>query len=222
MKTVKALIFDFNGTLFWDTHYHQKAWASIAERYGRGSYSEAEMHFLNGKTNKEVISFLVGSDLPEERIRSLSQEKEELYIQLCQEAKDRSLAPGALALFERAQEQGLLLAIATSAGPSNMNWYRSWFPLDRYFKEEFILTDNGIRKSKPHPAIYLDTLSALGLPGSSCIVFEDTKAGILSAHRAGIGTIYAVASTGADLAITMAMDEVHGHIKSFDEILLEQ
>ncbi len=221
MKTVKALIFDFNGTLFWDTLYHQKAWAAIASKYGTSPYTEEQMHLLNGRTNSETISFLVGDGIPPGQIKEISAEKEQLYIQMCQDAMPLSLAPGAICLFEKALKKGLKLAIATSAGPDNMAWYKRWFSLNTYFSDSLIITDDYKRKGKPDPAIYLDTLSALGLDGGSCVVFEDTKSGILSAHRAKISRIYAVASLGADIGTTAAMGETHGHITSFDQFVLE-
>lgn len=221
MKTVKALIFDFNGTLFWDTVYHQKAWASIAEKYGKSPYTEEQMHLLNGRTNSETIAFLVGEKLPLHQVKAISEEKERLYIDMCRSSLPLSLAPGAVDLFKRAQDRGIKLAIATSAGPDNMAWYKRWFSLNTYFPEELIITDDYKRKGKPDAAIYLDTLAALGLDGESCVVFEDTKSGILSASRAGIGTIYAIASEGADIETTGAMGETHGLLSSFDQFVLE-
>ncbi len=221
MKTVKALIFDFNGTLFWDTVYHQKAWAHIADKYGKHPYTEEQMHLLNGRTNRETITFLVGEGLSASTIQKISEEKEQLYIDLCQASMPLSLAKGAVNLFEDAMQKGIKLAIATSAGPDNMAWYRKWFSLDTHFHPSLIITDDSKRKGKPDPAIYLDTLAALELDGSSCVVFEDTKSGIISASRAGIGRIYAIASLGADIGTTAAMGETHGRLDSFDQFVLE-
>ncbi|MDT4762899.1 HAD family phosphatase [Sphaerochaeta sp. PS] len=221
MKTVKALIFDFNGTLFWDTSYHQRAWGAIAHKYGTHPYTREEMHLLNGRTNSQTISYLVGKDLPESQIQAISQEKEQLYSEICRSEGPLSLAPGALSLFEKAIRKGIQIAIATSAGDDNMAFYRQWFDLDSYFPRHLIITDDHIRESKPHPAIYLDTLKALGVSGSEAVVFEDTRSGILSASAAGIATIYAIASDGADRETTEAMEQVHGLIASFDQFVLE-
>ena len=221
MKTVKALIFDFNGTLFWDTLYHQKAWSCIANTYGTHPYTEEEMHHLNGRTNSETIAFLVGEHLSASQIKEIAEEKERLYIEMCQQAMPLYLAEGAVNLFETARKKGIKIAIATSAGPDNMAWYKKWFSLNDYFCDSLIITDDNKRKGKPDPAIYLDTLSALDLDGSSCVVFEDTRSGILSASRAGIGKIYAVASQGADIETTAAMGETHGQLRCFDQFVLE-
>lgn len=220
MKTAKALIFDFNGTLFWDTPYHQKAWTTIADKYASHPYTADQMHLLNGRTNKETITTLVERDISAEEIHQIAEEKEQLYIQMCLLAMPLSLAQGAVALFEKAIEQGIKIAIATSAGEGNMAWYKRWFSLSTYFPDHLIITDNNQRAGKPNPAIYLDTLAALAVKGEDCVVFEDTKSGILSASRAGIGRIYAIASEGADIETTKAMGETHSLLYSFDQFVL--
>ncbi len=52
-----------------------------------------------------------------------------------------------------------------------------------------------VSRCKPDPEIYLTAAAALGLPAAECVVFEDAKAGIESARRAGAGRIVALAST---------------------------
>ncbi|MFR4850278.1 HAD family hydrolase, partial [Alistipes finegoldii] len=52
-----------------------------------------------------------------------------------------------------------------------------------------------VTRCKPDPEIYLTAAAALGLAPAECVVFEDAKAGIESARRAGAGRIVALAST---------------------------
>ncbi len=46
-----------------------------------------------------------------------------------------------------------------------------------------------VAEKKPAPDIYLLTLEMLDLPAEDCIAIEDTRNGLLSAHRAGIATV---------------------------------
>ncbi|MGE4454922.1 MAG: HAD family hydrolase [Sphaerochaeta sp.] len=222
MRTDRALIFDFNGTLFWDTEYHRKAWGAISLRLRNRPFTDKESHHLNGRTNAETIAYLLGRTPSEEEVFRISGEKEELYEDICLGNRPLSLAPGAIALFKRAKLAGFQLAIATSAGEDNIRRYEAWFSLSEYVPSSLIIYDNGKRKGKPEPDIYQDTCKALGLNPEACTVFEDTKAGILSASRAGIGSIYAVGSPGADLQTIQAMEGVHGLITNFSEFNLKQ
>ena len=52
-----------------------------------------------------------------------------------------------------------------------------------------------VTRCKPDPEIYLTAAASLGVPPSECLVFEDAKAGIEAADRAGAGCIVAIATT---------------------------
>ena len=42
---------------------------------------------------------------------------------------------------------------------------------------------------KPHPQVYLQMLSALGLPARECLAFEDSANGLAAATAAGLRTV---------------------------------
>ncbi|AEV28517.1 haloacid dehalogenase superfamily protein, subfamily IA, variant 3 with third motif having DD or ED [Sphaerochaeta pleomorpha str. Grapes] len=220
MKTGKALIFDFNGTLFWDTSYNREAWGAIAKKYRNKPFTDEEMHLLNGRTNYQTVAYLLGYSCDQKTADSIAREKEALYIQICEDHHPLHLAPGAESLLKKAKLLGIPMAIATSAGKENMDHYKQWFSLGRYFDEHLIITDDGKRRGKPEPDIYLEACKALGYSPSSCIVFEDTKSGIQSAINAGITEIYAIASNGADIETIKAMEHVHGLLSDFNQFNL--
>ncbi len=221
MRTDKALIFDFNGTLFWDTEYHKTAWSTISERYRGVSLSRKESHHLNGRTNAETIAYLLGRTPSATEVRAISEEKEGLYEQICLANLPLSLAPGSVGLIKAAKEKDIPIAIATSAGEDNIRRYQDWFNLRSLFDESAIIFDNGKRKSKPEPDIYLDACKALGMAARFCTVFEDTRAGIMAAQGAHIGSIIAVASPGSDTQTIKGMDGVHALINDFSLYSLE-
>jgi len=215
LRTDKALIFDFNGTLFWDSEYHRQAWNNVSMLYRKKPLSLGESHHLNGRTNAETITYLLGYLPDPAELERLSEEKELLYQQICMDNQPLQLAPGFLDLASRAKELAVPMAIATSAGRSNIERYKRWFDLCALIDESLIIYDNKVRKGKPEPDIYLDACRALGIEPALCTVFEDTKAGILSARRAGIGSIWAVASAGSDRETIQAMEGVHGLLEDF-------
>lgn len=221
LRTDKALIFDFNGTLFWDSDYHREAWSSVSVLYRGKPLSLSESYYLNGRTNSETIAYILGYMPEKKELERLGEEKELLYRTICIRNRPLRLAPGFLDLAARAKQLNIPMAIATSAGKSNIEQYKKWFDLCNLIAEDLIIYDNGVRKSKPEPDIYLDACKALGIEPALCTVFEDTKAGILSAKSAGIGTIWAVASPGSDRETMQAMEGVHGLIDDFSRVKLQ-
>ncbi|WP_332446427.1 HAD family hydrolase [Sphaerochaeta sp.] len=222
MRTDRALIFDFNGTLFWDTLYHRQAWGAMSLRLRGVVLSEAESHYLDGRTNQQTLAYLLGREIPEDEVVQLSNEKELLYESICLSHRPLALANGAEYLIKKAEQAGRAVAIATSAGPDNIERYKKWFNLSDLVPDSLIIHDNGMRRGKPFPDLYLDACSALGCVPATCTVFEDTKAGILAAQAAGMGCIYAMKSPGSDIQTLQAMEGIHGLLDDFTQFTLDQ
>jgi beta-phosphoglucomutase-like phosphatase (HAD superfamily) len=81
--------------------------------------------------------------------------------------------------------------VASSAPQENIDFLVDELGLRRYFKA---LCAGHELPGKPDPAIFLHAAAALELPPQSCIVIEDSRAGIEAARRAGMKCI-AVATT---------------------------
>jgi beta-phosphoglucomutase-like phosphatase (HAD superfamily) len=54
----KGVIFDFNGTLFWDTDLHNKAWLKFASNHGQKLTKEELKVKLHGKVNRDILEYL--------------------------------------------------------------------------------------------------------------------------------------------------------------------
>ena len=70
---MKGIIFDFNGTMFQDSHLHEEAWVHMVNKYSKGSLSEEDILLnLHGRTNKEILNYFISDSLSEEEISKLS------------------------------------------------------------------------------------------------------------------------------------------------------
>lgn len=217
----KGLIFDFNGTLFWDTWQNREAWKAMSRQLRGTELSDDESAMLNGRTNPATIEYLLGRSPTPDEISRISETKEEMYAALCLSHPERlSLAPGAEQLLDAGKRRDIPLAIATSCGAGNLARYKEWFDLHRWFSDDRITYDRGLFPGKPHPAVYLAAARTLGLEPCDCIVFEDTRSGIESALAAGIGQIWAVASEMADIETTSRMQGVSGVLLDFGKFNL--
>ncbi len=95
--------------------------------------------------------------------------------------------PGAVELVKKLKESGLKVAVASASHMSLIEGVLRRMEIIDYFDtwhsgelEEF---------TKPHPAVYLTTAAKLGVRPEECIAFEDSYAGLRSAHAAGMVTI---------------------------------
>ena len=188
MKTAEALVFDFNGTLFWDSKYNLAAWNEISLRYRGIPYSLQEREQLDGRTSGITAAYFLKRDEKDPLVQKVIEEKEDLYARLCVKDGTPHLAPGATELWKKAREKGYKLAIATSAPKRNMEMYCTWWP--ELKQMDAIVCDDGKRRGKPMPDIYLDVCKALECEPASVIVFEDSVQGIMAARAAKVGQIW--------------------------------
>ena len=197
MRKFKGIIFDFNGTIFLDSPFHEKAWLQFAkQQLGRTVSKQEYYESIHGRSNPMIYRFLYGKELPPAQAASFGQGKEELYRSLCLQNRSRlQLAEGAEALFEFLNQHHIPHAIATSSEISNVTFFKKLFPLERWFGEN-IVYDDGKIKGKPEPDLYLKAGERLGLRLQDCIVVEDANSGLIAAKRAGAGLVLGIAPYG--------------------------
>ncbi len=192
--SITALIFDFNGTLYFDSHLHIEAWKRFLPRHGFPSMTDEQFkeRFL-GRNNAEILETLHGHPLTPEVIETLAEEKEAIYREICHERPDQlHLVRGAIEYFDYLKARGIPFTIATGSCKSNVDFYFEVFDLGRWFDRELIVYDDGTIPGKPDPTFYLKSAAAIGKDPRECMVFEDSFSGIHSAHNAGVGRIVAI------------------------------
>ncbi len=192
--TYQGIIFDFNGTLFWDMDLHKSVWQERILQYRERPLTdeEWEMKFV-GRANSEIWPWVLGFRPTDEEISELCEEKEQAYRDLLADQPHRvKLVDGAVELFETCLSQGIGIAIGTAAGQSNIDFYREIFELHRWFRPDRIVYDNGTIPGKPHPALFTTAMARLDLDPGKCIVVEDGTLGIQAARAAGAGKVYGI------------------------------
>ena len=211
MMTYKGVIFDFNGTLFWDTAFHNQAFDIFLDKHQRHLTDDEKRIKIHGKTNPDIMKGIFGDDLTDLEIEDLSQEKELIYRKLC--VNDLHFAPGAEDLFVFLSASKIPFTIATSAGIENVDFYFEHMNLNRWFKLDDIVYNDGSFRGKPFPDIFLAAAKKLKLLPQETLMFEDSVAGIQAAENAGAGKIYIVNSNndtykGFDHEIITNFDKV--------------
>lgn len=125
--------------------------------------------------------------------------------------------PGAIDLVKKLKGLGLKLAVASASHMELIEGVLKRLDIIDYFDtwhsgelEEF---------TKPHPAVYLTTAAKLGVNPYECIAFEDSHAGLRSAHAAGMITISVPALEVYD---DVKFDLAHYKISSLEKYILEE
>jgi beta-phosphoglucomutase len=193
IHAAKAVIFDFNGTLFADSQFHNDAWDTFARLHGKSlTQNDIENH-IHGFINKEILEFLFQRPLSHYEMDSFYEEKESIYRQICLDNPLKCLlTPGAEIYLDYLLENNIPRTIATASYLPNVNLYFQLFDLQKWFSLEDVIFDSGAYRGKPFPDLFLAAAEKIHVPISKCLVIEDSVGGIQAARNAGAEKIVAV------------------------------
>jgi len=211
-----SVIFDFNGTLFWDTPLHNRAWDLFLENHHITISDEEKDRVLHGRHNQEILKMLFGHDLADEKVGIFISEKEDIYQKLVSET-GLKLAPGVENFLDFLKRTGIRFTIATASGIENVSFYFEYLDLGRWFDFSKVVFNNGVIKSKPDPEIFITAMRILGTDPGRTVIFEDSDTGIRAALAAKPGKVIRVNSSGRDdqaseLLTISHFDQVPGDI----------
>lgn len=182
--TKYAFIFDMDGTLVDNMHFHTQAWQIMLDENGIKANAEDFLVKTAGKTNREIIPQI----LPEaslEKIIELSERKESLYRKLF--LPHRKPIEGVVEFLDEAKKIGIRLAVATAAPIANMEFILDGLKLRDFF--DAITTADDVKNGKPHPEVFLKSAEKLNVFPDNCLVFEDALNGFEAALRAKMKSI---------------------------------
>ncbi|WP_321348890.1 HAD family phosphatase [uncultured Draconibacterium sp.] len=194
---ITGVVFDFNGTLFWDTHLQNESWDRFLEKYGFSFSEEEKKKYIHGINAKDTFEYLFKRELDDSEVYRLTEEKEVIYRSMCLE-HGMQLAPGAEQLIRFLMSSGVALGIATASAKNNVDFFIQHFNLLSYFTLGHIIYNDGTMRGKPHPDLFNKAISALGTKPEETLIFEDSHAGIEAALRSGAAEVIIVNSANAD------------------------
>lgn len=192
----QGVIFDFNGTLFFDSDKHVLAWGRIARELRGVELTDQELqeHFY-GVPNNRAVEYLLQRPCGEEEANHYSELKEAYYRDFCRADAERfHLVAGAEALFDRLREREIPFNIASASIKPNIDFFVESFGLARWFDPEKIVYDDGSYENKVE--MFLQAAKVLNVPIEKCMIFEDSESGIRDAVKAGCRNIVVIDSMG--------------------------
>jgi beta-phosphoglucomutase len=181
----RAVIFDIDGTIVDNMHLHAEAFAVFAERHGLPPLTKEDRARLDGRRNSEIFPILFKRDVPRDEWLAYEHEKESLYREL---SRGRLLPmKGLHALIDRLKEEGIPVALATSAPQPNVTHTLAELDLTDAFS--IIVRGDEVARGKPAPDVFIEAARRLGVAAADCLVFEDAPMGIEAAHAAGMRVV---------------------------------
>ena len=208
-----AFLFDLNGTVIDDMHYHAAAWFDILNNdLGAGLTWEEVKVQMYGKNDELLIRIFGVNHFSQERIKELSVEKERRYQQAY--LPQLKLMEGLQQLLDQSKAAGIKMAIGSAAIPFNIDFVLTNLKLYKYFP--VVVSADDVFISKPNPETFLRCAELLGVKAKDCIVFEDAPKGVESANNAGMSCF--VLTTTHPKEDFAAYDNIIGFAKDYTSL----
>ncbi|MDR1629179.1 MAG: HAD family phosphatase [Oscillospiraceae bacterium] len=178
---IKAVIFDMDGLMFDTERLYVQAWDYAGEQLGLGKvgYMNLKTLGMNITLARQVWMEEFGGLYDEEGINYHAK----VFLKDYFSKNKLPVKPGLYALLEHLACRGYKLAVASSTYHDEVLDKLRHAGVDFYFHA--VIGGDMVRHSKPDPEIYLAACRAVGEPPQNCMALEDSRNGILSAHRAG-------------------------------------
>mgnify|MGYP000161475257 CR=1 FL=1 len=181
-----------DGVLVDNMRIHARAYDIFYERHGVGNRQNV-LKELSGLGNDEIMQRLFTPERLAELggWQALSEEKEAIYREIY--APEIRPVAGLRDLLLRLRALGIRCAVGSSGCRANVDFVLERCGIAGFFDAR--ISGDAVTRCKPDPEIYLKAAEALDVTPGECIVFEDAKAGIEAARRAGAERIVALATT---------------------------
>lgn len=182
----QAFLFDLNGTMIDDMHFHAKAWFQILNDDLGAALTWDEVKVQMYGKNSEVLDRIFGKGkFTVEQAQELSVEKERRYQK--EYFPHLKLIDGLDNFLENARQAGIKMAIGSAAIPFNIDFVLDNLNIRPYFQT--IVSADDVADSKPDPETFLKAAQLLGVEPSACVVFEDAPKGVEAAQNAGMACV---------------------------------
>lgn len=181
MSLLKAIIFDMDGVLLLSTSVHEHAYKKSLQEVGitdicynrfAGMRTDEAMKIILAEKNIKASSEMISRLTKRKRVLSSAMLKE-----------DVPLVYGCKELLISLKRK-FKLALVSSASVGTVDIFLDSSESRQLF--DVIINGEDVTRAKPDSAIYLLSLSKLGLNAKECLVVEDALNGVISAKEAGI------------------------------------
>lgn len=191
---IKAVFFDFNGTLYFDRDINEITWKDTIYKIA-GNQIDFDKFFPQFKSTMDYLVIeeaykLINKPYTNEEIYKWVNYKEESYRKYGIEHKRIMLSPGAEEVLDYLKSKNVPVILCTSSIIENVEYYYKYFNLDKWFIKSQTVYDTGEYNSKAQ--MYQECARRLNTKLDEGIVIEDSVKSIKEAIAGGANKIIAI------------------------------
>ncbi len=191
---IKAFIFDLDGTITESEALHRKAFNILLRKYHLFIPKKLWREKFVGTGSHFIAHYYIAKYHLPEKLDDFVQRRKQKYQELLRGVRLKTV-PCFFAFYNAAKRRGIKIIIASSGHYSNCR--RSLRAIG-LFRVSLVSIEH-VHSRKPNPEIFLKAAKRLRVKPSECLVFEDSRPGILAAKRAGMKVVALTTTTPRSL-----------------------
>ncbi len=182
---IEAVFFDMDGLMLDTEPITIKAKVIEGQKLGLAISEDMVRHTI-GMSQKHVDQYFK-SFFQDRYDHQYFIKKRREYLFRYMEEHGLPLKKGLVEVLSYLSSKNIPLAVVTSSTREIVEQYMQYGDIFNYFS--FIITGDEVKEGKPNPDVYLYAAKKLNVNPCNCIVFEDSKNGVISASKAGMNVI---------------------------------
>jgi HAD superfamily hydrolase (TIGR01509 family) len=175
---VKLIIFDLDGVLVDTKEIHYDSLnESLGENY-KINWNEHLSKYDGLKTNQKLDLLSNEKGLPTDTHKNIWETKQKITLEkLCELKQSKQL----IQTLSKLNNLGYKIACCSNSIRKTVLMVLSKLGIIEYF--DYIVSNEDVKNSKPHPEMYWKTISQMGLLPEETLIIEDSPFGLLAASR---------------------------------------
>lgn len=167
------MLFDLDGVLLDSEGQYSIFWEQMDHEYPTGIQQFAS--FIKGFHLARILNYFENEDVRQQVLNKLLEFERHMNYEFF---------PGALEFVKELRSAGIPMAIVTSSDHKKMQALYSQYPEFPTLFDK-IVTGDMVTKAKPDPDCFLMGARQLGVDIKDCIVFEDSRNGLIAGRESG-------------------------------------
>ena len=218
-STLRAVLFDIDGTLVDSNYAHVDAWAKAFRDVGR-PVDAWRIHRSIGKDSALLVQGLLGDDVDGELVERVKDAHTEHYATHLGEGTDLHVLAGATELLAELARRGHQVVLATSAPEEELAFLRELLDVEDALWA--VTSSEDVDTAKPDPGIVEVALERAGVAPDRAVMVGDATWDVQAAARAGVASV-GVLTGGfsreelADAGAQATYDDVAALLAGLDE-----
>ena len=182
---ITAAIFDMDGLLLDSEHFWQEMEVELIASVGIDITPEMQKRTIGFRSDEMIRFWYNYKPWANPDFKKMEKDYENSVMDFYR--NHSKLMDGAIYILDFIKDKQLKTALASSSSMDLINTFLNKFNLKSYFK--VIYSAEFEEYGKPHPGVYLQTAKLLNTHPASCLAFEDSFYGLLSAKAANMKTV---------------------------------